>query len=85
MSEKSKTTISIKTTVYEAAQAIAEAEVRDFSFIVERALIGELRSAGIVLTEAASPKAEVIAAAEQIGFEKAANILVRHARKKKAA
>lgn len=47
MSGKAKTTISIKQPVYEAALKIAAAEERDFSFIVERALLGELQAAGI--------------------------------------
>lgn len=85
MSAKAKTTIAIKQPVYDAAKRLAEAEDRDFSFVVERALLGELRAAGVEVGNAPDPRAELLAAAEDIGMDAAIAAVRREARKKKHA
>lgn len=63
-------------------EAQARRDGRSASGYIARLVLKDLESAGLIN---ANSSAEVLAAAEQIGFEKAADILVRHARKKKAA
>lgn len=85
MNEKAKTSISIKQPVYEAALKLAATEERDFSFIVERALIGELRTVGVEVGKADDIDAQILSAAAEVGKESALATIRRSARSKARA
>jgi hypothetical protein len=84
MAAKTKTSISIRTAVFRPAKELADSEDRDFSFVVERALVGELHAAGVAVGgETGDPRAEILATAEELGVGAAAQILTRAVRRKR--